>query len=181
MRIKTVFKLLIFKIISANKVAEKSGVKFGKNCKFLTKKFGSEPQLISIGDNFYTSSNVQFMTHDGSVNVIRNMYQEYKNIDVFSPIIIGNNVFIGYGAMILPGTTIGDNVIIGAGSVVKGNLSSGSIYAGIPAKFICSIDDYILKNKERFIYTKHLSKDEKKKIINAIIAEKHKEFSHLNL
>ncbi|HHC11522.1 MAG TPA: acyltransferase, partial [Campylobacterales bacterium] len=35
---------------------------------------------------------------------------------------IGNNVFIGYGAIIMPHTWIGDNIIIGAGSIVKGKL-----------------------------------------------------------
>src|SRR5690606_12118651 len=129
------------------------------NCKFLTNKFGSEPYLITIGDNFYSSSNVQFVTHDGSINVIRNKYPEYKQADIFKPITIGNNVFLGYGAIILPGTEIGDNVIIGAGSIVKGKVESDSIYAGMPAKFICSVDDYLNRNKDSFVYTKDLQKD----------------------
>ena len=79
-------RLIRFKLISANKVARLSGVKFGDNCKFLTKKFGSERQLITIGNDFYSSSNVQFLTHDGSVNVIRNKYKEFENIDILLPI-----------------------------------------------------------------------------------------------
>ena len=159
------FKLVRYKLINANKVAKLSGVAFGENCKFLTKKFGSEPQLITIGDDFYSSSNVQFLTHDGSVNVIRNLYKEYKNIDYFSPIVIGNNVFLGYGVVVLPGAIIGDNVIVGAGTIVRGELKNNSVYAGVPSKYICSIDDYFNKHMKSFIYTKHLSKEEKREIL----------------
>lgn len=62
-----------------------SGVILGKNCQINKGiSFGSEPYLITIGDNFYSSSNIQFITHDGSVNVLRNMHVEYKNIDFFN-------------------------------------------------------------------------------------------------
>ena len=47
---------------------------------------------------------------------------------------VGNNVFIGAGCIVLPGSRIGDNVVVGAGSVVKGELESGWIYAGQPAR-----------------------------------------------
>ena len=91
-----------------------SGVILGKNCQINKGiSFGSEPYLITIGDNFYSSSNIQFITHDGSVNVLRNMHVEYKNIDFFQPIVLGNNVFLGYGVIVLPGTIIGSNVIVG--------------------------------------------------------------------
>ena len=43
-------------------------------------------------------------------------------------------MFIGSNTTILAGTKIGDNVIIGAGSLVKGNISGGGVYAGVPAK-----------------------------------------------
>jgi len=159
------FKLVRYKLISANRVAKLSGVTFGSNCKFLTKKFGSEPQLIKIGDDFYSSSNVQFLTHDGSVNVIRNLYKEYKNIDYFSPIVIGDNVFLGYGVVVLPGVIIGDNVIVGAGTIVRGELKSNSVYAGVPSKFICSLDEYLNKHQDSFIHTKNMLKQEKKVIL----------------
>jgi len=161
-RIKTVLKLIYLKLISPNKVANISGVTFGKNCRFNTKSFGSEPFLIEIGDNFYTSRGVDFVTHDGSVNVLRQLYPQYKKADLFGKIQIGNNVFIGINATILPNTIIGDNVIVGAASLVKGQLRSNSVYAGIPAKYICSIEDYLEKNKNNFDFTKNISKKEKK-------------------
>lgn len=55
---------------------------------------------------------------------------------------IGNHVFIGYGATILCNTRIGDNVIIGAGSVVAGDIPSGCVYAGNPARFIKTTEEF---------------------------------------
>ena len=52
------------------------------------------------------------------------------------PIFIGNNVFIGGFSIILKGSYIGENSIIGAGSVISGNIPSGEIWAGNPARFI---------------------------------------------
>ncbi|WP_174873645.1 acyltransferase [Vogesella oryzae] len=49
-------------------------------------------------------------------------------------ITVGNNVFIGAGSIVLPGSRIGDNVVVAAGSVVKGELDSGWLYAGQPAR-----------------------------------------------
>ena len=172
MKLLKLLKLVRYKFISANKVAKLAGVTFGTNCKFLTKKFGSEPQLISIGDDFYTSSNVQFLTHDGSVHVLRNLHEEYRNIDYFAPIIIGNNVFLGYGVVVLPGSIIGDNVIVGACSVVRGELKRNSVYAGVPAKYICSLDDYLSKHTTSFIYTKNFSKKEKEVVLESIFRNK---------
>jgi len=57
-----------------------------------------------------------------------------------SPVIIGNNVFIGGFSIILKGTSIGDNAVIGAGSVVPKNIPANEIWAGNPAKFIRKLD-----------------------------------------
>lgn len=46
---------------------------------------------------------------------------------------IGNRVWIGSGAIILPGITIGDGSIIGAGSVVTKDVAENTIVAGVPA------------------------------------------------
>ncbi len=65
------------------------------------------------------------------------------------PTDIGNNVFLGWGATVLAGSTIGDNVIIGAGSVVVGKVECNSVYAGNPAKRIMSIETYLENRKAR--------------------------------
>lgn len=122
--------------------AKRSGMKIGSDCRVYSYNFGSEPYLISIGDHVTISSNVQFVTHDGGVWVFREIEPE---IEITAPIKIGNNVFIGLGAIILPGTTIEDDVVIGAGSVVKGHITKKSVYAGIPAKRIAGLDDYRMR------------------------------------
>ena len=164
-KIKFLGTAVYYKIISKNKLAKFLGVNFGKNCNFMTRGWGSEPFLITMGDNVETSSNVVFVTHDGGVGVLRNLYPKYANIDLFAPIVIGNNVFIGINTTILPGTKIEDNVIIGANSLVKGEIKSNSVYAGVPAKFICSIEKYTQKNKEQFDYTRELNPKEKKEYL----------------
>ena len=145
-KIKFLYTAIYHRIISKNKLAKLLGVTFGKNCHFMTRGWGSEPYLISMGDNVKTSSGVNFITHDGSVYVIREKYPECNQVDIFGEIIIGNNVFIGMNVTILPNTKIEDNVIVGACSLVKGVLKANSVYAGIPAKYICSIKDFHKKN-----------------------------------
>lgn len=52
------------------------------------------------------------------------------------PITIGDNVWIGGGAIVLPGVTIGDNSVVGAGSVVTKSIPAYSVAAGNPCKVI---------------------------------------------
>lgn len=49
---------------------------------------------------------------------------------------IGNNVWIGFGAQIMPGVEIGDNSVIGAGAVVTKNIESNCVVGGVPARLI---------------------------------------------
>lgn len=132
------------------------GVKVGEGCRFISVSkatFGSEPFLISIGNHVTLTANVQFVTHDGGVWVFR---EEMPTIDVFGSIKLGNNIFIGYGAIILPGTIIEDNVVIGAGSVVKGLITANSVWAGAPIKKLMSIDQYKNKVLDKAEYIKSL-------------------------
>lgn len=109
----------------------------------------SNYSLISIGKNVTISFDVAILVHDGSI--IQAAYSKNKRIHmkelIVKPVIIGNNVFIGAKSIILPGTIINDNVIIGAGSIVCGNIEGDSVYAGNPAKRICSISEFYDKYK----------------------------------
>ncbi len=73
-----------------------------------------------------------------------------KQPDKFEEIIIGDNVWIGRGCVILPGTVIENGVIVGAHSVVKGTLKSNCIYAGAPLKLIREINAESLAIAEQF-------------------------------
>ena len=58
-----------------------------------------------------------------------------------------NNVYIGINVTILRGVTIGKNTIIGACSLVNHSCEPNSVYAGVPARKICSLDEW----KEKFL------------------------------
>lgn len=84
---------------------------------------------IQIGDDCLIGPNVQLLavSHDTQPNA-RLMKHNYGD-----DIIIGNNVWLGGGVIVLSGVIIGDNAVIGAGSVVTKRLESNSFYAGNPA------------------------------------------------
>lgn len=94
--------------------------------------------LISIGNNVTFSTRVHLLAHDASTAKLIG-YTKIGRID------IGDNVFVGANTTILPGVVIGDNSVIGAGSLVSKDIEPDSVYAGVPAKRICSIQDYIDK------------------------------------
>ena len=138
------------------------GVKIGNSCRLIGKvDFGSEPYLIKIG-NHVSITNSSFITHDGAVWIFRD---EYPKIDLIKKIRIGNNVFIGANCIILYGVSIGDNVIVGAGSIVTKDLESNSVYAGVPARKIKSIESYKEKIINEFFETKGMTYIAKKKYL----------------
>lgn len=136
-------------------------VNIGKKCRLSKNNYGEEPFLISIGDHV-SAIKVDFITHDGAIWLWREIYPD---IDFFRSIKIESNIFIGHKSIILPGTYIESNVIVGAGSVVKGRLVKNTVYAGVPAKPICSIEEYFKKNSDKFMNTKLMSRKKKKKYL----------------
>jgi acetyltransferase-like isoleucine patch superfamily enzyme len=96
------------------------------------------PEFVEIGENFTSGPGSIILAHDASLFFHNGCYRVEKTV-------IGNNVFLGANAIILPGVKIGDGVIIGAGSVVTKNIESNTVVAGNPAKVICTVDDYIVK------------------------------------
>ena len=112
------------------KYAKKIGVTLGEECRLSgSPNWGSEPWLISVGDNTTISFDCAFITHDGAVGVIRRM-EKYKDVIKFGRIKVGNNVFIGARSTILPGVTIGDGSIVAAGAVVSKSIPEGDIWGG---------------------------------------------------
>lgn len=130
-----IFELFYFFVFGATRYAKYCGVSVGRNCRIYIRKFGTEPWLISIGDNVTITSGVKILTHDGSTWLFRD---DKGRRYLYRKVVIGNGVFIGVNSIILPGVKIGDNCIIAAGSVVVKSVPAGSIVGGNPAKIIGS-------------------------------------------
>ena len=107
--------------------------------------FGTEPYLISFGDNVHVATSVTFLNHDVASLMFSYMDKEHQYTKRQGEINIGNNVFIGTNSTLLYDVNIGDNVIIGAGSLVNRDIPSMSIAAGVPAKVVGNFEDYRMK------------------------------------
>lgn len=85
---------------------------------------------VTIGDLTQIGPAVQILTPDHP----RDPVQRRQMLESGRPVVIGANVWIGGGAIILPGVTIGDDAIIGAGSVVTRDVPAGATVMGNPAR-----------------------------------------------
>ena len=119
----------------------KKGVVIGENVHIYGSSVdGNYGGCIKIGNNV-TITGACILAHDASTKKALG-YTKVGRVH------IGDNVFIGYGSVIIPETFIGDNVIIGAGSIVRGKVDSDSVVVGNPAKKVCSYSEYIDKNRQ---------------------------------
>jgi len=168
-KLYSIYRYILRLVLSKEHYARKIGVKLGDNCRLIgNNNFGSEPYLVTIG-NHVSITQSSFITHDGAVWIFRD---KLPDIEVFKPITIGNNVFIGINCILLPGVTIGDNVIVGAGSVVTKDLDSNYVYAGIPAKKIKTIDEYNEGIRDICFHTKMISGSKKRNLLEEYFAAK---------
>lgn len=123
-----------------------------------------EPFMVELGKNVYFAASVQLLTHDGSLSwLTRKMGLTDKRTEKIGRIIIKDNCFIGARAMIMHDVTIGKNCIVAAGAVVTKDVPDNSVVGGCPAKVICSVEEYIERNKHRKDYTCRMSYGEKRK------------------
>jgi acetyltransferase-like isoleucine patch superfamily enzyme len=137
------------------KYLQAKGIIIGNNTKFYggVKSINidiTRPSLIEIGENVAFNQNFTLLTHDFVSKVFLHKYDEF--LPSSGKVKIGNNVSFGQNCTVLKGVTIGDNCFIGFGSVVTKNIPDNSIAAGIPAKVICSIDEYYEKRKIQCVY-----------------------------
>lgn len=152
---------LIVKKTQPVKYAKKIGVNMsGKVCIYGNVEWSTEPWIITLGSNVHISNGVKFITHDGGTLIFRD---RVPDLEVTKPIVVGNNVYIGSNAIILPGVHLGNNVVVGAGAVVTKDVADGSVVAGVPARIIKSTDEYFEKLKSESLHLGHLNGEEKDK------------------
>ncbi len=161
-------KYIRYKLVSPEKYARCIGVKIGKNNFIATKNFGTEPYLIKIGNNCQITYNVFFHTHGGA-HVARCKYPKF---DVFGKIEIKDWAYIGASSYIMPGVTIGEGSLIAACSVVTRSVPPKEVWGGIPARRICTVEEYIARNKRYNVDSKFMSFDEKKKLLLSLSDDK---------
>lgn len=99
------------------------------------------PWLIEIGNNVTFASNVCLLAHDGSTKKLVG----YSKVGKVS---IGDNVFIGYGSIVMPSVRIGDGCVVGANSVVTRSLPDGVVAAGSPAKVLMTVGEFVERTKK---------------------------------
>ena len=115
--------------------SEHAEIIIGENCGFSAVVIGARQSII-IGNNVLVGANVlitDFDWHSTSVN------ERHHGTPKSKPVIISDNVFIGYSATILKGVSIGKNSVIGANSVVTKDIPANVIAAGNPCKVIKTI------------------------------------------
>lgn len=126
-----------------------AGLKIGKNSKILGRVSIIDPKQLIIGEGCTLNDSViivgrELITIGNNVRIspgamIISGMLDYKNLEtrrthLEEPIQIHDNVWVGAGAIILPGVTIGKNSVIAAGAVVTKNVPDNSIVKGIPGK-----------------------------------------------
>ena len=100
--------------------------------------------LITIGNNV-TISGTTILAHDGST-------KKPLGYCRVAPVTIGDNVFIGYGSVVLPGVKIGNKVIVGAGTIVSKDIPDNVVVVqgrDTTYRVICSYDDYIEREQKK--------------------------------
>lgn len=147
-------------IASPLKYARHLGVNIGENNLIGKCHWSSEPYLITVGSNCQLT-NCRIFTHGGG-GALRDKHPDF---DAFGKVTIGDWVYIGTNALIMPGVTIGNNVLVAAGSVVTKSIPSGMVVGGNPAKILCTVNDFYERNKKYDIHTKKLSKKAKKMVL----------------
>lgn len=159
-KIKNFYYNTILRRRNPLKYMQKVGVNFPINGVFIygTVEWGTEPWIITLGNNVHITNGCKFITHDGGTLLFR---KSIPDLEITKPITVGDNVYFGNDVLVLPGVNIGSNVVIGARAVVTKDIPDNTVVAGVPARVIKNIDDYLEKLKNESLHLGHLKGKEK--------------------
>ena len=150
---------LLYRKLRPYQYAVKCGVNIkGKLHLYGGVSWGTEPWIITVGDNVHITDGVRFITHDGGTLLFRD---KVPDLEITKPITIGDNVYIGNCVMLLPGVHVGNNVVIAAGAVVTKDVPDNSVVAGVPARFVKTTEEYFEKLQRESLHLGHLKGQEK--------------------
>ena len=119
----------------------------GDGVRFQPRVIPLYPELIKLHNNIMIGAGVRFVTHD-AIHTVLNRLGKGKFPEMIGCIEVKDNVFIGADSTIMSNVRIGENVIIGANSLVNKDCLPNSVYAGVPAKRICSFEDFLARRME---------------------------------
>ena len=127
----------------------------GEHCSIDPYALIEDRSYIRLGNNVRLA-NCAVFGHDGAVNMINRALG--LKLDSVGKVDLRDNVYIGYGAIILPGVTIGPNAIVSVGSVVRSDVAEGDVVAGVPAKRVGRLEMSVamLKAKNEQFPWRHL-------------------------
>lgn len=169
-RVKFAFEYYLLCRASLVNYLRRKGVRIGENCDLLNRgeNYGSEPWLIEIGNYVTLTYGVTLITHDAASRLFRSTLpgsSRYGNR--FGPIRILDNCFVGINSIILPDVTIGPNSIVGAGSVVVKDVPPNTVVAGVPARNIATLDEYIEKYIQKMVPISSTNRQDLRKELTA--------------
>lgn len=126
------------------------GVKIGAGC-YINPDVQLDA-LVEIGDDCVITGGARILSHDAAPALF---LDELRGTSIFDRIVkrkktvIGRRCFVSSGSIILCGVTIGDNCVVAAGAVVSKDVPPNSVVAGNPARVICSISEFVARQRSR--------------------------------